>query len=371
LNFFNDSDIISWLPIIISGYFVAGISLFGQHLFIKKIPEYFIEIWDRKVIISSFQSRAVSSDVDSKDYLATFQKNIQLEEEYHEFLNEMIKRLNNNRQWILGIFLILLTFLWNPLRTLNNFPVLGNYSLYSLNDNWNLKDFWQYFIQQNWHFLNELPVSVIAFMLGLMIWRMYVASTSIDKLVDKFHFEPKLGHQDMSGGLSPLGDLCLWNCTIASFPSIYISAWLLMGNLNNFKSPYPELPNYYTYQFLILLLALSIFPIMFCFILPLGKVHQEMKFWRKSKQERVHEIGHKIHLHETRLLHDTEKIKHDEFEIICAELEKLKMIYTQNKKLPIWPFNIKILGQLSAAYIIPLMGLINTFFEIMNNIHQH
>jgi hypothetical protein len=246
--------------------------------------------------------------------------------------------------------------------------VLG---VYSLNNDWNQIDFWQYFIQQNWHFLNELPVSLIAFMLGLMIWRMYVASTSIDKLVDKFQFEPKLGHQDMSGGLSPLGNLCLWNCTIASFPSIYLSVWLSMGNLNKFPSPYPEMPNYYTYEFLILLFSLSILPIVFCFIRPLWKVHREMNYWRISKHERLYEIGHRIHLIESRLLQDLEKIEQKEFEIIQNELEGMKKLYTQNKKLPIWPFNMKILGQLFAAFIVPILDLISMSITIIQSLLQY
>jgi hypothetical protein len=49
-NFFSDKVIISWLPIIISGYCVAGISLIFQSLFIKKRPEFFIELWCRKII---------------------------------------------------------------------------------------------------------------------------------------------------------------------------------------------------------------------------------------------------------------------------------------------------------------------------------
>jgi hypothetical protein len=367
LNFFSDKVIISWLPIIISGYCIAGISLIFQSLFIKKIPEFFIELWCRKIIIGTFIYGSISSNMNIKDSIVIDSKNIRLEERYLQFIYDIQKRLNNSRQWLSGIILFLLTLLWNPLRTLNNFPVLGDYSL---TNDWNQKEFWQYFIQQNWHFLNELPVSLIAFMLGLMIWRMYVASTSIDKLVDEFQFEPKLGHQDMSGGFSPLGNLCLWNCTIASLPSIYLSVWLLMGNLNNFPSPYPDIPNYYTYEFLILLFSLSILPIVFCFIRPLWKVHREMNYWRISKQERLYEIGDTIHLSEFRLLHETEKIEQKEFEIIYNDIEKKKILYMQTKKLPIWPFNMRILGQLFALYITPIVTVLEMLTTIIQNLHH-
>lgn len=231
-NLFTDPIIILWLPIIKSGYIVAGVSLIFQRAFIKKIPGFFIELWCRKIIIGAFQSGAVSSNIDSKYSIVQFPTNKQLEERYLLFIYEIQKRLNNSWQWLFGIIGFLLTLLWNPLRTLNNFPVLDNYTQ---NDNWNPNGFCQHFIEPNWHFLNEVPVSLIAFMLGLMIWRMYVASRSIDKLIDKFQIEPQHVHQDMAGGLSSLGKLCLGNCTIASLPSIYLSVWLLMGNLNNFQ----------------------------------------------------------------------------------------------------------------------------------------
>lgn len=365
LNFFSDKVIISWLPIIISGYFIAGTSLFGQRLFMKEIPKFYIELWCRKIIIGAFHYG--NAYIEGERCRLIVSDNRLLEERYLQFIIEIQKRLNSSWQWFFGIIVFSLTLLWNPLRTLNNFPVLGNYSL---NNDWNSIDFWQYFIQQNWHFLNELPVSLIAFMLGLMIWRMYVASTSIDKLVDEFQFEPKLGHQDLSGGLSPLGNLCLWNCTIASLPSIYLSGWLLMGNLNNFTSPYPQVPNYYTYQFLILLLSLSILPIVFCFIKPLWKVHREMNDWKNSKYEKLYEIGHLIHLREFKLLHDMDKIEHKNFESVHNGIEKMKTNYIQNKKLPTWPFNMKILGKLLATSLPPLLTFLETSISMLQELRH-
>jgi hypothetical protein len=175
----------------------------------------------------------------------------------------------------------------------------------------------------------------------------------------------------MAGGLSPLGNLCLWNCTIASFPSIYLSVWLLMGNLNNLPSPYLNIPDYYTYEFLILLFFLSIFPIVFCFIKPLWKVHLQMNNWRNKKREHLYKIGHKIHKKETELLHKLEDIEHTELENVSKELERLKNIYTQYNKLPIWPVNIKIMGQLLTIYIIPIVTVTNMSVLIISNLHHY
>lgn len=381
-NFFDDKVIIAWLPIIISGYFVAGMCLFAQRLFMKKIPEIFIKLWCRKIIVGAHQSGKAPSNIDSKDSKVITPMNVPLEERYLQFIYGIQKRLNSPLQWIFSIFFFLLTLLWNPLKTLN-FPLLWSGFLALLN-HWNNISDWQKFIENNWHLLNELPVTLIAIMLGLMVWRMYVASTSIGKLVNEFQIEPKLGHQDMAGGLSPLGSLCLWNCTIASLPSIYLSVWLLMGNLDNFSSPYPDIPNYYTYEFLILLFSLSFLPIAFCFIRPLKKVHREMNYWRNSKQERLHYLGSLIHEKESKLLHETEDLLDktekqldktekklmEDFESIHKELEMMKQLYKRNEKLPIWPFNMEILGKLLITYLIPILSIISQFMSLIPSLHQ-
>lgn len=108
---------------------------------------------------------------------------------------------------------------------------------------------------------------------------------------------------------------------------------------------------------------------MFCFIRPLWKVHREMNYWRKSNLERLHEIGHRIHLNESRLLDDAEKIEHQKFGFVYNEQGNMKKFYTLNKNLPEWPFNISILGQLFLTYIIPIAGLLSQLYSLMPSLH--
>ncbi|MFZ2497668.1 hypothetical protein [Methanosarcina sp.] len=361
LYFFNNAVIIAWLPVIISAYYIGSMLIFAQRLFMKKIPETFSILWCRKIIVGAYQSRTFSSNTDSKDPKVIVLTNFHLEEKYIQFINEIQERLNNSRQWLFGLFLLLLTLLWNPLGTLNNFDLLWLDSLAVLN-HWDQMVVWQSLIQDNWHILNEFPVSLIAFISGLMVWRMYVISGSINKLVDTFQIEPKHGHPDMAGGLSPIGNLCMWNCIIASIPSVYISGWLLIRNFNEFPSPYTEMPNYYTYEFLVLLLTLSTLPIVFLFIKPLWKVHQEMDDWRNSKKERLHEVGDLIHQRESRLLHETEKLNRIEYKSILTELEELKQLYTRNEKLPRWPFNMEILWNLLITYTLVIIAVLSQLY---------
>ncbi len=93
LNFFSDEVIISWLPIIISGYCVAGTSLIFQSLFIKKYLSFFIELWCRKIITGAFIYGPTSSDMNIEESIVIDSKNIQLEERYLQFIYEIQKKI--------------------------------------------------------------------------------------------------------------------------------------------------------------------------------------------------------------------------------------------------------------------------------------
>lgn len=365
LNFFNDNKLIAWLPIIISAYFVAGICLFAQRLFMNKIPETFCQLWCRKVIVSSFNPDSYSNNIKSKDFEVKISQQKSLDESFKKFVNDIQKELNNPKQWGVGIFFVSLTFLWNPLNTLIKPDMWTLFR--GLLINWNQIITWRNFIQYNWHLLNEIPVFLIALLLGLMVWKMIATSISISKLVEKFQVEPKLGHPDKAGGLSPLGNLCLWNCFIATIPTIYLSCWLLIGNLGNFGSLY-GVKNYYTYEFLILLLVASILPFLICFVWPVWKVHQQMNIWKNSKSEKLCQIGHSIHQLESKLLNDVGKLNRVECKSILKELEEMKKVYSQNEKLPTWPFNIEILGKLSITYAIPILTVISEVNSLINSV---
>lgn len=351
-----------WVPIIISAYFVAGTVLFAQSLFMKKIPETFRKLWCRKIIVKYSSSDSSQNNTGSKCFKDIASPYKSLEVRFSEFIDEMQKRLNNLYQWIIGIFFVSMTFLWNPLNTL----IFTS----PMDKSWVHIKFWQELIDLNWHLFNAFQAIIIAFVLGLMVWKMIATSISVSDLMEKFQVEPRLGHPDKAGGLAPLGYLCLWNCIIATMPAIYFSLWLSFGNLNKYGGLY-GMTNYYIYEFLILLLISCVIPFYICFIWPVWKVHQQMNEWRDSKSERLYQIGHSIHQFESKLLNETEKLNWIERKSLLKQLEEMKQIYTQNEKLPLWPFNIAILGKLSLTYIIPLLTFINQVNSLMPYFLHH
>jgi hypothetical protein len=280
---------------------------------------------------------------------------VSVEERFSGFMSNMQKWLTHWPQYGMGLFVLGLTFLWNPLSTLRN-PELGREFSYLLM-NLDQRVAWQTFIQNNWHMLNELPVSLISFAIGLMIWRMLISSIYISKMMNEFEIEPKLGHPDMAGGLSPIGNLCLWSLIIADIPIIYLSFGLLLGALTTVQCDYP-VPYYFVFEFSLLFIILGIFPLVLFFIWPVQKVHQQMSKWRKIKQELLYQIEHSINELESRLLSEAGKLGSTDFESIQIELEGRKQVYTRNNKLPILPLNMGIIMKLFISCIVPLFLLI-------------
>lgn len=357
MKFLNllDDIILGWLPIIISTYITCALCFYALYIFVEKIPETFRELWCRGIIVVS-SSNSSSKSTNSKNSKVAAPMNTQLEDKFHQYIKDLEIQLNHHNQWLLGIYIVLQTILWNyPLTDL--LPWTEHLDSVA---SWNQAD-WQFFIGKNWHLFNELPVLVIATFIGIMIWKMYVTSKYISKLVNEFQIEPKLGHPDTVGGLSPLGNLCIWSLTITNMPLIYLGGLLLLRALNILNNPIPDLPNYVVYSLFALSFSLFLFPVVTCFAIPVWNVHNRMIEWRNNKQERLYEVGYLINELESRLLNEIVKLDPKELENIQTQLDGLKLVYMRNEKLPVWPFKKEILVEPFISYIIPVLSLIFQF----------
>ena len=156
----------------ISGMLAAALSLFAFSELMKKIPETFLNLWSRGIIMEDCPSDSSKKIEDEKASEIAAPENEQLEKRFCQFIQNMQKTLNYSYQWAMGLAFFLLVFTWDWSNPIEFF---------------------------------------IAFVIGLMAWRMLTTSINIWKLGVKFSLEPKLGHPDKSGRLSPLGNLCLWN----------------------------------------------------------------------------------------------------------------------------------------------------------------
>jgi len=309
----------------ISGMLAAALSLFAFSVLIKMIPETFRNLWRREIIVGAYPPDSFQNIADEKGSEIAALKTGRLEESFRQFMQELQKMLNYPYQWAMGTGFSLLVFTWD----------------------------WSHPIE-----------FFIAFIIGLMAWRMVITSIYIWKLGNEFRLEPQLGHPDRSGGLSPLGNLCLWNALIITIPAIHLGGWSILRIFTEKESSFFEISEEYAPLYLWLLSILVVFAVV-SFFLPLLKVHWIMEKWRDRKQTRLDQIEHSINQLESRLLNEAEKLDEKEFERIQKELEMLQQVYARNKKLPVWPFNMGIMIKFLVSQTIPVLGIISEVISLV------
>ena len=311
-----------------SGMLAAALSLFAFSVLIKMIPETFRNLWRRKIVVGAYPWDSFQKIPCEKGSEIAASETGRLEERFRQFMQELQKMLNHSYQWAMGVAFSLLVF--------------------------------------TWHWSNPIEF-FIAFIIGLMAWRMLITSIYIWKLGKEFLLEPQLGHPDRSGGLSPLGNLCLWNAFIITIPAIHLGGWSILRIFTEKGSPFFEISEEYAPLYLWLLLILVPFALV-TFFLPLLKVHWIMEEWRNRKQARLDKLEHSINQLESRLLNEAEKLDQKEFESIQKELEMMQQVYMRNEKLPVWPFNMGIMLKLLVSQTVPVLGIISQVMSLIKQV---
>ncbi len=304
----------------ITGMIAAALSLFTFQFLMELIPETLSAMWNRKIMVDQpgmvLVNAKMTEDVFNPDNNASGSS--RLENQYLEYIGGLEKWMNHPWQWVVGLAFSLLVFTWD----------------YSLKI--------EFFI---------------AFIIGLMAWRMAVASVNIWQLEKKFYLEPQLGHDDECGGLEPLGNLCLWNALIVTIPGIFLGGWILVKFISGQGTDYSSLSEYYTPKFYRLLLIPVAFAIV-SFFLPLWGVHQTMVTWKARTQKQLDRLGYNINYLDSVLLNRADKLEPQESENMSKKLELMREIYQKNRSIPEWPFNTKIVIKFATSQAVAVLGLI-------------
>lgn len=397
LKFLTEVLSLSSVVMFISGMLTAALSLFAFQVLMKKIPETFCKIWNKNIIVEASFSDSPEKIVEGRDSRTTDKASKQLEERFSQFMQKLRETLNSPYQWIWSAGFALLVFFWidvvffwnNAQRYFSLFKDMFTFLMHVLNQTttWEL---FKLFIYENLIYfivLLELLIDFfVAFIIGLMAWRMVTTSIYVWKLGKEFYLEPLLGHPDEAGGLSPLGNLCLWNALIITIPAIYLGGWILLGIIieygilflgkifsisdklkmfdfliswlyfmktNNFVIQ----STYFAPIFIWLLLILVPFALV-TFLLPLWKVHRIMEEWRKEKLIQFDHLAYSINQLESKLLNEAEKLDPKEFETLQKELEMMQQVYIRNEKLPVWPFNMEIIRKFLVSQTLPALSII-------------
>ena len=194
----------------------------------------------------------------------------------------------------------------------------------------------------------------LGFFVGLLTWRMIITATQVFKLGRTFELQLQLGHPDRCGGLSPLGNLCLWNALILTVAGIHLGGWLIVAP--NLSEPYRDLAS--TYHDLYL--GLLVVPVGFAavsFFWPMQSVHQEMLADRVRLQRQLDQIGRRINELSRRKLEEADTPGLHDTEELDKEIKAKQQTYLENQHLPVWPIDTRILAKFATSQTVPLLGL--------------
>lgn len=313
-------------PMFISGLLAAAAAGFLFQVLLGKLPETLDHLWKQQV----FASRTGQS--------------LDLAEIYLAFIDRFQRDLNRRLSWLCGGAIAGLMFLSFPAR-FSNGPGWWRHPLE-----------WLFMMVRfgQWNYLGFAGLQILlAFVLGLLLWRMSMVALAVYRLGEVFDFSLQLQHPDRSGGLRPLGDLCLTNALVLSAPAIFLASWLIV--IPGFGTDQNRYAGYVPYYQSLLVVVFGL--ALIAFVLPLYGVHRGMLSQRARLREPLYELASRIDLLTRRLLEEATTQPAEQLEKLSKDEATLQQVYALTSAIPAWPFDRAILRRFSVAQFIPLLSL--------------
>jgi hypothetical protein len=313
-------------PMFITGLLAAAGASFLLQVLLDKLPETLDHLWKQRVLATR-----TSSGVDLTDAYLLFISNFQ-------------RDLNRRRSWLLGAAIAFLMFLSFSAR-FSNGPGWWKHPLEWL---FTMVRFAQ------WSYLELAGLQlVLAFVLGLLLWRMLRVAVAVYRLDELFDFSLQLQHPDRCGGLRPLGDVCLTNALILSAPAIFLASWLIV--IPGFGTEHNRYVVYLSYYESLLVVVFGLAVI--AFVLPLYGVHRGMLRQRSRLKEPLYELTTRIDALTRSMLAGAISGPSENLEKLSKNLATLQETYALTSAIPTWPFDRAILRRFSIAQFVPLLAL--------------
>jgi len=344
-------------PMFLTGMLAAAAAAFLFKALLRQIPVVLERLWKRLAVavpdhstisnqpaLESLLNR-LPSWLGSPDPNRTEDMPADLTARYLYFIKRFESALNHRFSWTFAAALTGIMYVSFSIR------------IYQTSHRWwtHLID-WPVMKVQNgeWSYLAFAASQlVLAFVLGLLLWRMAVAAHKVYQMGNIFDLKLQVTHPDNCGGLRPLGDLCLTNALILTTPAIFLAAWLTVipayGPFTNRYSSYVSF--YYVLLWIVVVLALI------AFVQPLYGVHLAMVRERSRLQTPLDGVDQRIALTTHRLLDEAGIANTEQLDDLRKQLAALREIYELNSNVPVWPFDRKVLSRFSLAQFIPMLGL--------------
>ena len=195
----------------------------------------------------------------------------------------------------------------------------------------------------------EIP---LAYLLGLLAWRFGVIAVFVARLGGRFELKVQPRHPDRSGGLKPLGDLCLTNAFLILVPVFLLSGWVAVGARTRMEVYGILWAGLFKKWLVVLSIAAA-----FLFFRPLYHIHQQMENQRRGIQRELDELSSKIEEILLKLRAEADTLAPDEGAQRLKELTFMEQVYQESSRVPTWPFDWNIIAKFVAAEAVPILSL--------------
>jgi hypothetical protein len=344
-------------PMYPTGIIAVILILVVFQVLIRQIPLVFSVLWKRSIIGLKGAEVDVSllpnTPVDVLHYEQ--KESSEARHQYNSYLISIEDIFNQKLQWLFGLVFVLLVFSWEV----------------------DPRFYWDYLsnlIRASFMavivdtLFSKLIQFVLAFIIGLLIWRMIILGIYVWKLGRVFNINFRLGDPDLCGGLEPLGDLCLLNALSISIGGVYLGFWIIIGR---FPQPSPgdglHLWWEYAQSYLELYYWLAVVPIILSavgFFIPLWSIHQSMQTRAKVIRRALDQLIQNVDEMERNLLEKVDILDREQADDLNEKLKLMREVYERNKRIPVWPINFGILVRFASSQIVPVLATIGVSDKI-------
>jgi hypothetical protein len=261
-----------------------------------------------------------------------------------DFLDQFRKLLHSRWAWLVGALFVLGSY----------FVTYSGLVLLGLAESGNSPaELFMIFFVYRLGFIVVPPV----FLLGMLFWRVGVVALFVILLVRRFSLDVMPNHPDGSGGLKPLGDICLLVACALLAPALF-SLWPFAATYFNIphKDFYLNVWSQFFSQLIVVVSALGLL----IFILPLYLIHQEMARRASELQVELDRISRTMGQLLDELRVQADQLDTAEGRKKAEKLEFLEEVYRKNSHIPTWPLNWGIIRRFAAAEAVPLLSLLGT-----------
>jgi len=199
--------------------------------------------------------------------------------------------------------------------------------------------------------LGSLTQVAVAYVMGLLVWRMIVIAGKVYQLGRAFDLDIQVQHPDRSGGLKPLGDLCFSNALIITVPGIFLAGWIIAISHFGWEGYALWAPFYQRLLLVIFILALL------AFFQPLYGVHRAMVRKRAEIRQRLDELARRIDELAKKLLEEADTLEAEQSQELTRNLAILRQVYENSSAIPVWPFDKNIVLKFITSQTIPVLSL--------------